>query len=647
MVSAALVSNAAYMVGGGYRALIDGTAGLISHWRMGEPSGTAIIDAEGTNSGTYTGSPTLGVPGLLIGDPDTAVTFAAGQYATVKTGGGILAGLTNWTIEAWLDDFTSSVTERVLYSERSSTGNDILRMGSDSSGTGKVELVYRDDAGTLNKVTSTVAVNDGGRHLAHITKAGTAITMYVDGVAKGTGTLTATNNFTNGSFDVRIAGENGNPGGDFPGTEDEVAVYNVALSPATVYAHYSQGITYAFPVHPFSLWVGQDDLIGLVDFKTIHIEEAIGSNGSLEFVVEDAAKAVSLTDWAEVVLFDHVQDKRLFGGFVINREPRPAYATGRAINVSCVGYGILLDRIVSEPYDSTATPEDIGGVSGGPGEFASPRTHLQRALGQVVGLGQLTFFGPVGENVTGTGAPVNPWETVVIRTYGDFIRYIGYPDQFTVEATTLRQLAEAISDAAEVGKTGSYIDAEQPYYVYVDHRKRIWFDWVGEKTGNAPFVISDTPTGAQKAAEALDFETDSSELINSVYVKGSSPATSTWVRRSDSIEQRGIELMDVVDKSTEATSLTKARRYGRAFLADKRDPVIRGSFTITGYNGWEPRQLLTITNQGVGLSGAQYLIQSVSTRFLRGDGLREYEIAFGGSLRRSVARTLRQVVPQT
>ena len=38
----------------------------------------------GANNGTYVASPTLGVAGLLTGDPDTAVTFnGTTQYVTV------------------------------------------------------------------------------------------------------------------------------------------------------------------------------------------------------------------------------------------------------------------------------------------------------------------------------------------------------------------------------------------------------------------------------------------------------------------------------------------------------------------------------------------------------------------------------------
>lgn len=45
------------------------------YWRLGEPSGTTATDETGTNNGTYSGSPTLGVTGAIPVDEDTAVTF--------------------------------------------------------------------------------------------------------------------------------------------------------------------------------------------------------------------------------------------------------------------------------------------------------------------------------------------------------------------------------------------------------------------------------------------------------------------------------------------------------------------------------------------------------------------------------------------
>src|SRR5947199_303228 len=57
--------------------------GAFGYWRLGEASGTSAADSAGTNTGTYVGSPTLGVAGALTDDADTAVTFASASSQRV------------------------------------------------------------------------------------------------------------------------------------------------------------------------------------------------------------------------------------------------------------------------------------------------------------------------------------------------------------------------------------------------------------------------------------------------------------------------------------------------------------------------------------------------------------------------------------
>ena len=61
------------------------------YWMLGEPSGTVCRDQTKANDGTYTGPPTLGQPGLLLGgDSGTAALFtAASSHKVDLTGNGI------------------------------------------------------------------------------------------------------------------------------------------------------------------------------------------------------------------------------------------------------------------------------------------------------------------------------------------------------------------------------------------------------------------------------------------------------------------------------------------------------------------------------------------------------------------------------
>ena len=91
-------------------------------------------------------------------------------------------------------------------------------------------------------VSSTGGWNNGGWHHVVFTRvrASGALALYVDGVAAGTAT---------GGTQSLIASTNISLGRIHTGTNylqgvlDEVAVYNAAISAATVTAHYSTGTT--------------------------------------------------------------------------------------------------------------------------------------------------------------------------------------------------------------------------------------------------------------------------------------------------------------------------------------------------------------------------------------------------------------------
>src|SRR3954469_21505117 len=97
--SAATCSGTA---GSAYSTAITGTAGLVSYWRLGEPSGTAACDSFGSNGGTYQGGFALGRVGAIAGDPDTAAGFdgSTGNVSIPHTSSGDVGD--NFTVEAWV-----------------------------------------------------------------------------------------------------------------------------------------------------------------------------------------------------------------------------------------------------------------------------------------------------------------------------------------------------------------------------------------------------------------------------------------------------------------------------------------------------------------------------------------------------------------
>ncbi|OHA47380.1 MAG: hypothetical protein A3A80_04125 [Candidatus Terrybacteria bacterium RIFCSPLOWO2_01_FULL_44_24] len=221
-----------------YSHAVLNTSGLVSYWRLGEASGVNAADALGLNNGTYVSSPTLGEAGLLVDDENTAATFNGSSQYVLVASAKIIGGLSSWSIVAWVSN-ASITLRRPIYAERPSSGNDLLKMEL-NSGTGNIALTYRDDVGTLNQPIGTASLA-GGPHLAAITKSGTASAFYVDGAAAGTATLTATDTWTNAGIESRISADTS--GQYLNATIDEVALYNVVLTPSQITYLYNLGIS--------------------------------------------------------------------------------------------------------------------------------------------------------------------------------------------------------------------------------------------------------------------------------------------------------------------------------------------------------------------------------------------------------------------
>ncbi|MFL5821041.1 MAG: hypothetical protein ACJ76S_10225, partial [Solirubrobacteraceae bacterium] len=77
---------------------------LVGYWRLGETSGTVASDVKGAHPGEYEGGVTLGVPGLISGDPNTAVFFdgTSGDVTVPPSAAGPAAALnpSKFSVEA-------------------------------------------------------------------------------------------------------------------------------------------------------------------------------------------------------------------------------------------------------------------------------------------------------------------------------------------------------------------------------------------------------------------------------------------------------------------------------------------------------------------------------------------------------------------
>jgi len=216
--------------------------GLIGHWTFdGKDMTQNVADTSGQGNTGYLSGQTSTT--TVLGRIGQALDFdGVDDYVSVSSTK-ILSGLTDLTISAWIN--TSTTGEDSIYTERGSSGLDILKleMQHPNYTEGAIELTYRDDAGTLNRVQSSTLINDSKWHYVTVTKNGTSIILYIDGIEDQTSTLTASNTFTNGTIDSRIGGDQGDGTSNFPGKLDDVRIYNRALSADEVQRLYKLGAT--------------------------------------------------------------------------------------------------------------------------------------------------------------------------------------------------------------------------------------------------------------------------------------------------------------------------------------------------------------------------------------------------------------------
>jgi hypothetical protein len=210
------------------------------YWRLGESSGTTAADDTGQGrTGTYQSGTTLGQPGALSGDPNTAVRFN-GSTGRVTSNSSAINPQT-FSVEAW---FRTTTT----------TGGKLIGFGNSQTGTSSRydRHVYMTNAGRLifgvsaagaRTITTPGSYNDGNWHHVVGTMSPSGLRFYVDGVLIGTNSTTYYAETYDGYW--RVGGDNlsgwpSRPTSNFfNGTIDEVAVYSTVLPASSVTDHFN------------------------------------------------------------------------------------------------------------------------------------------------------------------------------------------------------------------------------------------------------------------------------------------------------------------------------------------------------------------------------------------------------------------------
>lgn len=211
----------------------------MAYYRLGDTSGTTMTDSSGNaRHGTYTGSPGLNTTGLLTGDADKCVDFAANQYGSF-TPPDLSLNASSVTVEAIINlDTTSSVHDIVgRRNAGSASTNETWQLRVLS--TGKLDFFYVTGSSYVTTQQSTATLSTGTTYHVAATYDGANVKLYINGSLDSTFARTGTPNSTTSPIRIGFSGF-GSPNQEyFDGRIDEVAVYGSALSGTRIAAHYS------------------------------------------------------------------------------------------------------------------------------------------------------------------------------------------------------------------------------------------------------------------------------------------------------------------------------------------------------------------------------------------------------------------------
>jgi YD repeat-containing protein len=228
----------------GYAPAVTATAGLTDYWRLAETSGTSLADSVGGKTATTVNTPTLGTVGALSNgaDSNTAVSFnGANEAASAPLN---LSGTNKLTIEFWLkwSSYANNDDLAFEFTPNSTNNNGGFFVDPNSP-----ELLGRFGVGIGRSTSRNTAYfarpsANVWHHYAFVLDssaiASQQVVPYVDGapiaytkLSSGTGA----GNFANSTLYFMSRASSSLFG---PGSLDEVAIYNRALSAAEIAAHF-------------------------------------------------------------------------------------------------------------------------------------------------------------------------------------------------------------------------------------------------------------------------------------------------------------------------------------------------------------------------------------------------------------------------
>ena len=197
-------------------------------------------DSRGPNTADYENGATNGAPGALPGDTRTAVRLdGLNDYVQAVPTTGFPVGAAARSTELWFR--TSAAEKQALFAYGTRADDQMHGLWVDAEGLAMTAWGWgpndkRFDLGS--------AVNDGAWHHVLLSYDGTSLTLYVDGVSRGTQASPRDTVMSKYGFSIGAVVDPADPtnsGYFFTGSIDEVSIYTTALTQAQASERYRFG----------------------------------------------------------------------------------------------------------------------------------------------------------------------------------------------------------------------------------------------------------------------------------------------------------------------------------------------------------------------------------------------------------------------
>jgi hypothetical protein len=219
----------------GYRATVLADR-PIGYWRLGDTTATAADASGNGTAGIYGSGITLGVPGAVLNDADTAAEFN-GNTGVITIGSGFdFIGRTAFSIEAWIRPTVfDGVFRHVLTKQRRTTPRQGYALLVQSNEGIKFERFVND-----MDISASVVITPPATAFTHVVASydGAFMRLYVNGQQVR---AIVDNRVQSSVTELMVIGAANLTEAFFAGSIDEVAVYAAALPAARVEAHYLAG----------------------------------------------------------------------------------------------------------------------------------------------------------------------------------------------------------------------------------------------------------------------------------------------------------------------------------------------------------------------------------------------------------------------